>query len=111
MVRVWVGDQPFDKMEDVKEKIKRILAKYPGDPNAVPKGSQRVTDSNDVAFIETVLASHPDIEEKTGPGIDHFEVRYYDYGTRALCVVRTDGTDRDASLPWAVRHLPKSAPQ
>ncbi|WP_326758959.1 DCL family protein [Streptomyces phaeochromogenes] len=111
MAKVWVGTREFPSKASVTAEYQRILAKYPGDAAAVPAGSQRVTGSDDEAFIRDLIASHPDIVEKTGSGIDHFEVRHYDFGTRGVCLVRTDGTDIDVSLPWSVKHLPTTPPQ
>ncbi|MFA1538596.1 DCL family protein [Actinomadura monticuli] len=111
MAKVWVGATEYPSKSAVQAKCREILAKYPGDPNAVPAGSERIAGPDDVEFIEALIASHPDVEEKIGVGIDHFEVRYYDYGTRAVCLVRIDGSDTDISLPWAVKHLPTSPPR
>lgn len=112
MVKVWVGHREFPSKEAVKAECGRILVKYPGDdPNAVPAGSQRVTDPDDSAFIRDLIASHPEVADKVGPGIDHFEVRFYDYGTRGVCLVRVDGSAIDVSLPWSVRYLPTAPPK
>jgi Protein of unknown function (DUF3223) len=110
MAKVWVGSTEFPSKAAVKTECQRILAKYPGDPNATPAGSERVADSDDVEFIRELINSHPDAADKIGVGIDHFEVRHYDYGTRGVCLVRTDGSDIDVSLNWSVQHLPTVPP-
>jgi hypothetical protein len=57
----------------------------------------------DAAQLASLLAMHPDVEEKIGSGIDYFSVRLADFGTRCFEVVRTDGTAIDFSFRWCLR--------
>lgn len=100
---VAVGPRQYPTKKAALDEIKAMLAKYPdNDPDATPKGSRIVDDPDDEAFLRDLAPMHPDAEEKIGDGIDHFEVRVYDYGTRGFCIVRTDGTDTDFSAQWAI---------
>ncbi|MGN8094149.1 DCL family protein [Methylobacterium sp. 22177] len=51
----------------------------------------RVSDE-DGAELADLIKRHPEYAEKSGVGVDHFEVQSADYGTQCFRVVRSDGT-------------------
>lgn len=108
MAKIRIGTQEFVSQRVALDHCRAIRDAYPGTAGDGGRaGSDRVTRPEHVAFLRQLLACHPDSVEKTGSGIDHFEVRYYEYGTRAFCIVRSDGTETDFSFQWCVKHAPR----
>jgi len=78
-----IGEKQFSKKGDALEFLKTMLGRY--------KLNERVS-SPDFKFLVAALKNHPDYAEKVGSGIDHFEVRSADYGTRCFWIIRGDGS-------------------
>lgn len=99
MTSVSIGTRQFSTKAKAEEHCRAIRAKYQPPPANTP-----VTDPDDIAFLHDLLALHPDAADKIGPGVERFEVRHYDYGTRGFCAVRTDGSPIDFSSKWIIQH-------
>lgn len=55
------------------------------------KPGERVSDV-DAQDVEGLFQRHPEFKERSGDGIDHFEIQIADFGSRCFRVVRKDGT-------------------
>lgn len=80
---VKIGDIQFSKKGDALAHLRDILNSY--------SLNERVSDEH-AKFLLSALANHPEYVDKIGVGIDSFEVRSADYGTRCFWIVRTDGS-------------------
>ena len=74
----------FPKKGDALNYLKAMLNNYALE--------ERVTDEHH-RFLLDALNNHPEAEEKTGTGVDHFFVRRADYETRCFWIRRVDGTE------------------
>jgi hypothetical protein len=107
---VSIGDRRFPTKTAAPEECRQIRDKYTGaDIDSSPAGSETVSDPEDIALLSDLIRVHPEAEEKIGSGVDHFEVRFYDYGTRGFCAVRTDGCAIDFSFKECVNNAAASA--
>ena len=86
---VKIGSLSFAKKADADEFFKKMLYKYElGDKLS----------ANDAMHLTSLLAMHPDADQKIGVGIESFSVRAADYGTRCFWVNRSDGTTEKFSF-------------
>ncbi len=73
----------FEKKGDALNYLRQILNKYTLNSRL---------NAEDEKFLRSALERHPEHEQKVGSGVDYFEVRAADYGTRCFWVVRVDGS-------------------
>ncbi|MCW0001515.1 DCL family protein [Pararhizobium sp. YC-54] len=78
-----IGGESFGTQAEARERFRSILYKYQLGENL---------DAMDAQFMGAALERHPEAAQKIGAGIQSFEVRAADYGTRCFWVVRLDGT-------------------
>jgi hypothetical protein len=88
-----IGTFAFPSQQKVLLFCKETLSKY------APE--QWVSDS-DAVFLTELLKLHPDLGEKVGNGIHHFEVMRADFNTKCFAVVRRDGSRVDFSYKVCV---------
>lgn len=81
--QVKIGSLSFAKKGDADEFFKSMLYKYDlGD----------TVSADDAEHLISLLAMHPEADNKIGVGIESFSVRTADFGTRCFWVNRADGT-------------------
>jgi hypothetical protein len=88
-----IGTLAFPTQQRALLFCKDMLSKY--DPDLW------VSDS-DAVFLTELLKLHPDLGEKVGNGIHHFEVMRADFNTKCFAVVRRDGSRIDFSYKVCV---------
>ncbi|SEH25739.1 Protein of unknown function [Methylobacterium sp. 275MFSha3.1] len=80
---VVLPSRTFPNQLSASDHFKSMLKRYkPGD---------RVSDA-DAAELSGLFQRHPEYDERSGPGVDHFEVQSADYGSQCFRAVRVDGT-------------------
>ena len=89
-----VGTEVFAKQEDALLFCKKMLSKYRPD--------DWVSEA-DALFLTALLKRHPDVDEKIGNGVHHFEVMRADFNTKCFAVVRRDGSRVDFSYIVCIR--------
>jgi Protein of unknown function (DUF3223) len=83
-----VGTEVFAKQGDALRFCKNMLSKYRSD---------EWVSEPDAQFLTALLKRHPDVDEKIGNGVHHFEVVRADFNTKCFAVVRRDGSRVDFS--------------
>jgi hypothetical protein len=96
---VILGDKTFKTKQEGLVYFKTMLAKY---------APEEVVGDDDAIDLHALLKRHPEFAEKSGHGIDHFEVMAADYGTKCFCVIRRNGTRIDFSYVTCVNAEPGS---
>jgi hypothetical protein len=80
---VVLSSREFANQSLASEHFGSMLKRYkPGD---------RVSDEDAVELAD-LFRRHPDYEERSGIGVDHFEVQSADFGSQCFRAVRSDGT-------------------
>jgi hypothetical protein len=88
-----IETRSFPRKQDAVEYFRSMLHRYtPHD---------RVSDQ-DARDLSALLKHHTEYTEKLGPGIDHFEVMWNQYGTHSFQIVRTDRTRDDFSYQHCI---------
>jgi hypothetical protein len=92
---VVLDNRSFETRQDALAHFKAMLGRYrPGD----------TVDGADTKDLEALLRRHPELADKIGVGIHHFEVMSADYGTKCFAVVQRNGTRIDFSYPVCVNN-------
>ncbi|EJN06800.1 Protein of unknown function (DUF3223) [Phyllobacterium sp. YR531] len=78
-----IDGEVFTTQVEARERFRSILYKY---------RIGETIDAADSQFMTSALQRHPEAATKIGFGIQSFEVRAADYGTRCFWVIRVDGT-------------------
>ena len=92
-IPVQIGGIHFAKKGDALSHIRKILNKYP---------FYTKLDLIDEEFLRCAIQNHPEYSEKVGAGIDYFEVRPAEYGTRCFWIIRCDGSSDDFSYKYCI---------
>ncbi|MER5584136.1 DCL family protein [Streptomyces asoensis] len=96
-----IGTKHFPTKAAATAHCQQILYAYPGQPGTGAGQPQDVTDAEHVAFLKALIQRHPDVAEKTEPGIAGFKVQVNPDGkgnTRCFYVVHPDGSATDFSF-------------
>lgn len=84
-----IGGEAFNTQAEARERFRAILYKY---------RLGETIDAADAKFMISALQRHPEAATKIGPGVQSFEVRTADFGTRCFWVNRVDGTSEKFSF-------------
>lgn len=90
---ITIGKVTFAKKGDALLYFKEMLNRYNINDKVSPSDSE---------FLLAALKNHPEYIDKVGVGIDHFLVRFADYGTRCFWIIRTDNTEEKFSYKSCV---------
>jgi hypothetical protein len=88
-----VGALTFSTQQQGLQFFKAMLAKY--------QPEEWVSDADSLLLAE-LLKRHPELSEKVGNGIHHFEAMRADFNTKCFAVVRRDGSRVDFSYKVCV---------
>ncbi|WP_329217211.1 DCL family protein [Streptomyces microflavus] len=94
-IPVSIGNEHFPTKAAAIARCQEILRAYPGTPGSGPGQPQAVTDPAHIAFLQALIARHPEAKERTKPGIAGFKVQVNPEGignTRCFYVVHPDGS-------------------
>ena len=80
---VVLASREFDNQLRAREHFASMLRRY--------RPGERVSDE-DAAELGDLFRRHPEYDERSGDGIDHFEVQKADFGSQCFRAVRRDGT-------------------
>lgn len=92
-----LGDTAFPTRREALAFFKQMLAKY---------SLEETVSATDSILLTELLKRHPDVNEKIGNGIHHFEVISSDFNTKCFAVVRRDGSRIDFSYIICVNSEP-----
>jgi hypothetical protein len=95
--RVVLDSRTFGTRQDALAHFKAMLARY---------RPEDTVDDADARDLNSLLQRHPELAEKVGVGIHHFEVMSADYGTKCFAVVQRNGTRIDFSYVVCVNNAP-----
>lgn len=84
-----IGGEVFTTQAEARERFRGILYKY---------RLGETIDAADAQFMTSALQRHPEAATKIGSGIQSFQVRAADFGTRCFWVDRVDGTSEKFSF-------------
>ncbi|WP_256121550.1 DCL family protein [Shinella lacus] len=84
-----IGGEVFTTQAQARERFRSILYKY---------RLGETIDAADAQFMTFALQRHPEAASKIGSGIQSFQVRAADFGTRCFWVTRIDGTSEKFSF-------------
>ena len=89
-----IGSLHFEKKGDALAHFKAMLNRHDiGDKVNAADGHE----------LRSVLALHPDADEKIGCGVTDFSVRSADFGTKCFWINRSDGTTEKFSYATCIR--------
>jgi hypothetical protein len=92
--QIQIGDRIFSSKTEAEDAVKDVLRRLsPGDD----------LESEDLRFVSDLLALHPRVEEKTGPGVERISIRTSEYGRKGFLIHRLDGTILDFSYKKCIR--------
>ncbi len=84
-----IGGEVFTTQAEARERFRGILYKY---------RLGETIDAADAQFMTFALQRHPEAATKIGSGIQSFQVRAADFGTRCFWVKRIDGMSEKFSF-------------
>jgi len=84
-----IGGEVFTTQAEARERFRGILYKY---------HLGETIDAADAQFMTFALQRHPEAATKIGSGIQSFQVRAADFGTRCFWVKRIDGMSEKFSF-------------
>lgn len=96
-----ISDEHFPTKAAATARCQEILYTYPGQAGSGADQPQQVTDPKHHAFLEALVARHPEAEEKIGSGIAGFKVAVNPDGTgntRCFYVIHPDGSSTHFSF-------------